>query len=81
MAKKIIKYILKEKDEYLVNGIEYVHRQLPNMCETIKFTKDKTIPLVNEEIVPEEINLMALSLNDQIKPEEALMREAFVTAN
>jgi hypothetical protein len=81
LGKKIIKYVLKEKEEHLVNGIEYVHRHLPNMCETIKFTKDTTIPVVNEEIIPEEINLMALSLNDQIKPEETLLREAFVTAN
>jgi hypothetical protein len=32
LAKKICKYALKEKEEYLVNGIEYIHRELENMC-------------------------------------------------
>lgn len=45
----------------------------------MKFIKNKEIPVIQEEIVPEDINLMALSLNDQIKPEETMIKEAFVT--
>jgi hypothetical protein len=37
--------------------------------------------VINEEIEPEEINLASLTLQDQIKPEETLAKEAFVTAN
>lgn len=49
----------------------------------MKFKQNAEVSLTKEEIVPEEINLMALSLNDQVKPEEplALGKEAFVTSN
>jgi hypothetical protein len=47
----------------------------------MNFIKEKQIPVINEEVEPEEINLMSLSLQDQIKPEEAIAKEAFVTAN
>lgn len=47
----------------------------------MKFSRDKVIPVVNEIVVPEDINLMSLSLQDQIKPEETLVKDAFMTAN
>lgn len=47
----------------------------------MKFEKHREVAVSKEEVVPEDINLMALSLNDMVKPEEALVKEAFVTAN
>jgi hypothetical protein len=79
LTKKVLKHSLKQKEIYLVNGIEYIHRELESV-PAIKFVKHAEIPLSKEEIVPQEINLMALSLNDQIKPEETLPnKDAFVT--
>lgn len=68
LTKKILKYNLKEKETFLVNGIEYIQRYL-DAVPTMKFTKSAEIPLAKEEIIAEDINLMALSLHDQIKPE------------
>lgn len=36
--------------------------------QPIKFAKDKIVPVINEVIEPEDINLMALSIQDQVKP-------------
>jgi hypothetical protein len=47
----------------------------------MKFSRHAEVAVSKEEVVPEEINLMALSLNDMVKPEELLAKEAFVTAN
>lgn len=78
MASKILKHNLKQIDTYLVNGIEYIYRELHSV-PTMNFTKNTEIPLKIEEIVPEDINLMALSLNDQIKPEEVVGKEGLLT--
>ena len=52
LARKAVKYNLKEKKTFLVNGIEYIHEQLAGAVEKMKFTKHHAVPLIHEEVVP-----------------------------
>jgi len=64
----------------MANGIDYIHHELPGLAQPLQFVQFKEIPVISEEIEPEEINLAALSVQDQVKPEEgAVGKEAFVT--
>ena len=78
LAAKVLKHNLKQKEVFLVNGIEYIHRELDSV-PIMRFTKYAEVPLAKEEIVAQDLNLAALSQNDQIKPEEVVGKEAFVT--
>ena len=69
----------KEKETYMANGIDYILHELPGLAQPLKFVQHKEIPIINEEIEPEEINLAALAVQDQVKPEEGTGKEAFVT--
>lgn len=36
-----MKYSPKQKEIYLVNGIEYIHLELAGLVQPMKFTKEK----------------------------------------
>lgn len=86
----VLKQELKEKQEYLTHGIAYIHRAIKGVTPTISFLKNKEIKVEIEQIVSSDIDLLAVSLNDQIKVEEVFQpipsnlpagKEAFVTNN
>lgn len=80
LMRKVLRHGLKQRESYLVNGIDYIVRELESVAP-MRFLREKEVAVAKEEVQPEEINLMALSLNDMVKPEEAIAKEAFVTAN
>ena len=43
-ARNILKHNLKQIDTFLVNGIEYIYREL-NSVPTMNFTKNTEVPL------------------------------------
>jgi hypothetical protein len=47
LSKGILKYAPKHKEQYLVNGIEYVHLELANLTQPMKFIQEQVIPIVN----------------------------------
>jgi len=46
-----------------------MHLELEGLAQPIEFVQHHVLPVVNEEVVPEEINLQTLAQLDQIKPE------------
>lgn len=49
--KKILRHGLKQRETYLVNGIEYIVRELESV-PAMKFTQLQEIPVAREEVQP-----------------------------
>lgn len=76
----MLKYAPKQKETHLYNGIEYIHREIEGLAQPMQFPKEQIVPVRQEEVTPQEINLMALSQQDMVKPEEP-SKDTFVTNN
>ena len=63
-----LKHEYKDKDEFLVNGVEYYLREVEGLCLPRKFIETHNVHIEREVIEPENIDLMALSQQDQIQP-------------
>ena len=64
----------------MIQGIEYSFNEVEGICPNISYPLEKKISVQKEDAKPENIDLLALSLNDQVKPEDG-GKETFVTNN
>lgn len=47
-----MKFMPKEKETYMANGIDYILHELPGLAQPLRFVQHKEIPIINEEIEP-----------------------------
>jgi hypothetical protein len=47
LGKGVLRYAPKQKEVYLVNGIEYIHRELEGLVQPIKFTRNREVPVIS----------------------------------
>lgn len=79
LKENILKHEFQKREEFLVKGIEYSLIELSNLCTPINFPHDYHAKIEKEEVQASSIDLLALSLQDQVKPEETGTNPAFVT--
>ena len=77
----LLAHEFQSRQQFLVKGIEYSFNEVEGICPNLNFPLHKQVEVKKEDVRPENIDLLALSLTDQIKPEDGTGKEAFVTNN